>query len=227
MAELAAIGAAIGTAATTVAPYAMIGGTILGGLGTLSAYSAQRQAASSARMSAFMEQQAAQRAAAAELAIGEEQLKMSEFRAKQFEMKGQEERAAGAAKAADVRKQKELGLSRLRARAAAGGGSATDPTVLSLAEGLDSEGEHRALTEFYLGESAARGNEDTAMGERLTGQAQYKGAINKKAGMEAMAQANLFSNMAKAKSSNALATSTLLTGAGSLFDRFTRSKYFG
>lgn len=78
------------------------------------------------------------------------------------EMKGKEEFAAGQRRMMDVRRQKELALSSLQARAAAGGGDTTDPTVVNLGAGIEGQGEYKALTEFYKGENARRGYEDAA-----------------------------------------------------------------
>jgi hypothetical protein len=226
-ASMTAMAASMASFASAAGPYALIGGTLLSGAGTAMSFASQKRAASDAKLSAMMEMAASRRAAEAEQAMGAEALKTSTFRARQLDMKAQEERAAGSAKASEVRKQKELAMSKLIARAAAGGGAVQDNTVVALAEGLEKEGEMRALTEFYLGESAARGDEDAAMGERLTGEAAYKGAVSRKEGTLAAARANNFTNLARARGLSAGATATLVSGAGSIFDRFAPTKKYG
>lgn len=86
------------------------------------------------------------------------------YQAKIAEMKGKEEFAAGQRRMLDVRRQKEMALSTLQARAAAGGGDTTDPTVVNLGAGIEGQGEYKALTEFYKGENAQRGYQDAAAG---------------------------------------------------------------
>lgn len=84
------------------------------------------------------------------------------YQAQVAEMKGKEEFAAGQRRMLDVRRQKELALSSLQARAAAGGGDTTDPTVVNLGAGIEGQGEYKALTEMYKGENAQRGYQDAA-----------------------------------------------------------------
>jgi len=88
----------------------------------------------------------------------------AQYQAQIAEAKGKEEFAAGQRRMLDVRRQKEMALSTLQARAAAGGGDTTDPTVVNLGAGIEGQGEYKALTEFYKGENAQRGYQDAAAG---------------------------------------------------------------
>lgn len=189
---------------------------------------------------------AQQKAAGAELTIGMEARDAARFRADQLDMKGQEERAAAAAKANLVRRQKELAQSTLQARAAASGGSATDPTILALGAGIEKEGELQALTEFYTGDATARGYELSAVGERLTGNAEmigakgrYEGALATGKGMIAQAEgnyekakagqiladANLMRNFAAASATRRQGITAGIEGASSLFGKFSSLKF--
>lgn len=92
------------------------------------------------------------------------------YNAKLAEMKGKEEFAAGQRRMLQERQQKDVAISALRARAAAGGGDTTDTSVVTLGAGIEQQGELRALTEFYKGDNAQRGYQDAAAGYRFEGQ---------------------------------------------------------
>lgn len=94
-----------------------------------------------------------------------------EFKAKQEEQAAQESRAVSQRAALDKRRQGDLALSTLQARAAASGGGAADPGVLTLAGDIAGRGEYEALFDMYKGENRARGLIDQAAGSRLTGEA--------------------------------------------------------
>jgi hypothetical protein len=198
-------------------------------------------------------QAATGRAADAELALGEASAQANEFRAKQYERQANEERAVGQNEAFDVRHQKELGMSKLIARAAASGGGVNNATIRKLGEGIEKEGEFRALTRMFTGENAARGFEDTATGERMTATAARSGAAARAAGLRSSADADalravaeldkaraqrrlaaagigdpavtLGTNLAKSRATSSAATGTLLSGMGSVFDKFGKARY--
>jgi hypothetical protein len=134
-------------------------------------------------------QEAYKRAAQAEIDAGFLSNAASEFKAGQFDRAAMAERSSAQREAMDVRRQKTYALSTLVARAAAGGGSVSDKTIQTLAGGLEKEGEFRALTKMFLGESAARGLEDTATGERFSGKAAMSGAAARAAGYGSAAEA--------------------------------------
>lgn len=93
------------------------------------------------------------------------------FKAAQEDQAAQESRAASQRVALDKQHQTDLALSTLQARAAAGGGSASDPGVINLAQNIAGRGEYQSLMDMYTGENRARGIEDQAMGSRMTGDA--------------------------------------------------------
>jgi hypothetical protein len=95
------------------------------------------------------------------------QANMAEFRAKQEENAAAESRASAQRQAAEHRHAGRIAQSQLQARAAADGGSATDPTVLGLDQGIAGRSEYGALMEDYKGENRARGFEDQATLDRM------------------------------------------------------------
>jgi hypothetical protein len=93
------------------------------------------------------------------------------FRATQEDMAAQESRASAQRVALDKGRETTLLESKLQARAAAGGGSASDPGVLDLTGDIAGRGEYESLMAMFTGENKARGLTDEATGSRLTGEA--------------------------------------------------------
>ncbi len=88
------------------------------------------------------------------------------FQAQQLETAAGQERAAAQRAAEEQRRQARLAGSRLQAVA---GGAGSDPTVMNLAADIAGEGEYRALTALFEGESRARGMEGQARAARYEG----------------------------------------------------------
>ena len=99
----------------------------------------------------------------------------SDFLAQEYDQSASEARASSQRDAYEKRRTAKLALSTLVARAASGGGRATDPTVLKLASDIGERGEYLALSEMYTGENKARGFEDKAAAERYSGAAKKYG----------------------------------------------------
>jgi hypothetical protein len=78
-------------------------------------------------------------------------------------------RASSQREAIEQRRDADLAQSRALALAAAGGGGASDPTVVDIISDLEGEGEYRALTALFNGEEQARGLEDEALAARKAG----------------------------------------------------------
>lgn len=106
----------------------------------------------------------------------------AEFKARQLEQAADESRAAAQRQAFDRRKQAEDTLSRIRARAAAFSGDATNPSIVKLESDVAGRGEYYFLSEMYSGENRARGLEDAAMGARAEGRAAKTGSYFSAAG---------------------------------------------
>lgn len=93
------------------------------------------------------------------------------FKAAQEEQAAQESRAASQRVSLDKDREGRLLQSKLQANAAASGGGASDPGIVTLAQGIAGRSEYDSLMEMYKGENRARGLEDTATGSRLSGDA--------------------------------------------------------
>lgn len=155
----------------------IVGGTVLQGIGMM---------------------QAGKAAAAA----GQAQQQAKNYEAKQAEINAGQERAASQRESIRRRRQETMIQSQLQARAAASGGGATDPTIVTLAEDIAAEGEYSALTALYEGEDRARALESGATLSR------YEGGVAAAAGK------------AKQKAYTISAIGSALTGAGSLYGKY-------
>jgi hypothetical protein len=109
--------------------------------------------------------------AAGTIAAGSAKQSSANFTATQEDMAAQESRAASQRSAQDKDRQTALTLSKLQAGAAASGGGASDPGILTLAGHIAGRGEYESLMDMYTGENKARGLEDEATGQRTTGAA--------------------------------------------------------
>ncbi len=117
-------------------------------------------------------------AAAGTVISADQQRRAGEIEKMNAEFEGQQlERNANAA-AADsqrdaikARREARYAESRARALAAAGGGDASDPTVVRLIEGIQDEGEYNALTALYNGQSQYNSMNTAAKVVRGTGKA--------------------------------------------------------
>lgn len=128
-----------------------------------------------------------------------------EFKAKQEEQAAQESRAVSQRSALDKRHQATLLQSTIQARAAASGGGADDPGVLTLAGDVAGRGEYEALFDMYKGENRARGLIDQAAGSRMTGDALFA------------------EGQAKKSASKMAALGTIIGGVGSAAGQFKAS----
>jgi hypothetical protein len=135
---------------------------------------------------------------------GQRAKQAQDFKAAQEDMAAQESRAAAQRDALEKDRQGKLALSTLQANAAAGGGSASDPGVLTLAGNIAGRSEYESLMDMYRGENRARGLEDTAIGSRLSGEA-------------AAAEGK-----AKQSASYLSAAGTLIGSAGSAYKTYNR-----
>jgi hypothetical protein len=151
-----------------VSGLASVGGTIAGMAGTASSMKQTRQAGALAQAGAAFEGQAA--------------VDSANYRATQLRQQAQEARAAQQRVALETRRKGGLVQSTLRARAAAGGGGATDNSVLKLAGEIAGRTEYESLLEMYKGENAARGMEDAATAAIYQGDVAKRGSEYKAAG---------------------------------------------
>lgn len=111
------------------------------------------------------------------------------FRASQLEQRAGQSRAAAQRQAIIERKRGTLAESKAQAIAAAGGGGALDPSVVSIMGDLNDEAEMNASNALYEGEERARDDQSEASITR------WEGAQKKKAGFLA-ARNTIFSGAA-------------------------------
>jgi hypothetical protein len=93
----------------------------------------------------------------AQAAAAEQQARMAEFQRKQMEIKANEEFAASQRDAEQLARERDLGLSRMQARASASGAEATSADVQKLAEEMDRYGTFRQQMALYGGASRQQG----------------------------------------------------------------------
>lgn len=151
MAVMAAIPAVLAAAA----PYATLAAAGVTAMGTIAA---GRDAAAIGAM----EQQRLQ-------TEGRMAKQAAEYQAAQLDVNAKNERAAGQREAEQYRRQKTLALSKLTARSAAGGFTATDPTSMALADEITEYGTLQEQMAAYGGASRAAGLNAQAAGSRFSG----------------------------------------------------------
>ena len=80
-------------------------------------------------------------------------------------------RATGQRTAAEDRREARYVMSAARAKAAAGGGALSDPTVVNLLADIEARGEYNALVSLWESEEEALGLEAEGIGRRREGRA--------------------------------------------------------
>jgi hypothetical protein len=136
-----------------------------------------------------------------------------DWQAKQMEVQGDEEQALAQRRGQELEKQKRFALSRLQARSAASGFTATDPTTLSLAEDIEEYGTYQQQMADYGGAVKRKDLELGAAGQRYSG-------------LMGVNMANQYASDVKA-SSYLDASGTIAQGAGSIFAKYAPSKMPG
>jgi hypothetical protein len=144
----------------------------------------------------------ANKSANAAINVGQAQQTEANFEADQLNQNAGQVVAASQRTALDEQRRAELIASRGLALAAAGGGGASDPTVVKLLADITGEGSYRAATAIYQGEDRARQMNMAADAKR------YSGAIMAAGGED------------KAAAYRTAGISALASGAGSLFSKY-------
>ena len=85
-----------------------------------------------------------------------------EFEARQAKDAATGKRATAIRAASEERRRGKVAVSKMRARVGAGGGSMDDPSTARLAGEFAAVAEQNALSRMFVGEQAARGDEDIA-----------------------------------------------------------------
>lgn len=102
-----------------------------------------------------------------------------EVQAEQLNKNAKAAEAASQREAIRAKRESSYLASRNKALAAAGGGSASDPTVVNLIDQIESEGEYNALTALYNGSARAQGIRSDAL------TTQYGAEMERQAGKSA------------------------------------------
>lgn len=140
-------------------------------------------------MSAYGQTQAG----AAAKAQGAAQQVASNYTAAQLDQQATAVRGQTSAQVSDNARQTQLIQSTVRARAAASGGGATDPGVVTLESGIAGRGEYNNLALLYSGEEKAQGLNTQANVTRYTGQEQFDAGINNRTAANTKAIGSIFS----------------------------------
>ena len=119
------------------------------------------------------------------------------FQAEQLRQRAAVSRAAGQRSAEEQRRQSRLIESAIQARA---GGGGMDPTVVKLMADVAGEGEYRALSALYEGETGAFGDEARAAAAMRTGRAQADSANYQMAGTALSAASSMYTKYSGPKS---------------------------
>ncbi len=120
------------------------------------------------------------------------QAKELRSQADQLDGQASNDRASSQRKAIDERRQAKLVNSRALAVSAASGASTDDPTVVNLMAGISGEGEYRALSALYDGETSAQSKEAQAESDRRQAKAVKTAGALKAAGSIISAGSSLF-----------------------------------
>lgn len=156
MAALAALGTFVVQNLGTIATVASVAGAGIQAYGTIAAGKAEARAA---------EEQARNARSAAN------------FEAAQLDMQAKNERAAAQVEAEEYRRRKELALSEARAKSAASGFTATDPTALAIADEIAKYGTLQEQMAAYGGEERARSTERSSYATRVSGESAYSAGM--------------------------------------------------
>ena len=110
------------------------------------------------------------------IAAGQAARRDAEFQAQQLDIQAKDELAAAQREAEEIRRNKQLVLSRQQALSAASGFSASDETAVALAAETAGYGKLLELSALASGEMRKRNAEYAAAGTRATGRAQKIGS---------------------------------------------------
>ena len=152
--------------------------------------------------SSLLQYKGSQDAARGSRVAGQRQRIAKEAEAGALESKAQQEVAVAQQRSFGETGRAKIIASRVIALSAAGGGGATDPTIINMLADIEGEGAYRAALQVYQGSEEAR-----ALRVRASG-ARYEGALAEEAG-EAKSRAYKTSGVA-----------ALLQGAGSLYGKY-------
>lgn len=150
----------------------------------------------------FTQKQGSDQAGRAAAANGARTQAADYFTAAQLDQQAGQSMASGQRQALEQKRQAKLVQSRALALAAASGAGASDPSIIRLMGRIGAEGAYRAGVAMYQGEENARLLRLKAAGARYEGDAALAGGYEKQSAYQTQG------------------TSSLLSGAGTLFSRY-------
>jgi len=112
--------------------------------------------------------------------------------ARQLDALAMSDRASSQRRSIEERRGARLAQSRAVALAGASGAGTDDPSVVNLVADLEGEGEYRALTALYEGETEARAKEAQATANRKAAKATKTAGLMKAAGSVLSSGSSLF-----------------------------------
>ena len=135
----------------------------------------------------------------------------ADFQAKQLDIKAKDEFASGQRDMLQMRRQKNMALSRLQAVGASSGFSATDPSNLAMADEISKYGTLQEMTALYGGENRGKDLKLSAAAKRFEGDT----------------TASLYSDQASMTRTGSYysAAGTVLGGASTMATRFGSPTY--
>jgi len=111
------------------------------------------------------------------IAAGQAARRDAEFQAAQYDIQAKDEFAAAQREAEEIRRNKQLVLSRQQAAAAGSGLGADDPTVVFAAEDVSAYGKEQELSALAAGQMRRNQAEMAAASKRAGGRADYAGSL--------------------------------------------------
>ena len=142
------------------------------------------------------------RSGQASIIAGQRKKVADQFEAEQYLVNAGQTIASSQRAAAEARRQAGLVESRILAVAAAGGGGASDPTIINLISQTHARGAYNSAVALYQGEDQARSMRMAAAAKN------YEGAVAEESGY------------LKDQAYRTAAGSSILKGAGSLFNKY-------
>lgn len=133
--------------------------------------------------------------AAGTIAGGQAAKSAADYRAQQYNLQAQTSTAEGQRQMMEEQRKGALVGSTLQARAAASGGSATDPTVLKLGSDIAGRTEYGALSDLFQGQDRSAGLYDEANAAKASGDAAVTGSYFGAAGTVASGVGSMFSTL--------------------------------
>ena len=137
--------------------------------------------------------------AAGQLVAGANAAAMGRYQQKEYAQQAETATATGQRAMLEERRKEGLVESSLQARAAAAGGTSTDPSTLNLGGKIAGRGEYNALMDLSQGQNQAAGLTNMGEAARYSGQIAQQGDTWSAAGTMASGVGSMFTDLSYAK----------------------------